>query len=310
MKRLKHMPHIKMISFLVILLILSLTSVPDNIAEDYIDDSLVASSTAYLVARGVNATISLLQSVSLSIGFVSVSPGEILDPLNDLVERLSSVILFAIASLGIQKIMIEISGSFIIQTLLMLTLITLIVNYFFHEKFQIISKKNASAIYKILIFLLALRFSIPLMAISSGIIENIFIKNQVESSIANMEIASASANKLAMDIAGNDSSLEEDANSEKDTHSEKENEESYLSWATVTKEKAKEIMNSVSKTASGLNPKEKIIKINNELSKSIPDSLNLITFFVFKSLLLPILFLYIIIFATKRIYKYEFSVSL
>lgn len=64
------------------------------------------------MARGLNAVVSVAQGTELSIEPVGVgvtlAPGEILDPLNDLIEQVSTVLLIASASIGIQKIVVGI----------------------------------------------------------------------------------------------------------------------------------------------------------------------------------------------------------
>ena len=57
---------------------------------------------AFAVARGINAVISVIQDVEIGFTFglsATLSPGEILDPVNDLVERFSLVMLVASALL-------------------------------------------------------------------------------------------------------------------------------------------------------------------------------------------------------------------
>lgn len=84
----------------------------DARSTKYVDDAIVQSTAAFAVARGPNAIISTAQStqVSFSIGAgLSMTVGEVLDPLNDLVEQYSSLMKVSIVSLIIQKRLIEIT---------------------------------------------------------------------------------------------------------------------------------------------------------------------------------------------------------
>lgn len=84
----------------------------DARSTKYVDDAIVQSTAAFAVARGLNAIISTAQStqVSFSIGAgLSMTVGEVLDPLNDLVEQYSSLMKVSIVSLIIQKLLIEIT---------------------------------------------------------------------------------------------------------------------------------------------------------------------------------------------------------
>ncbi|WP_022662297.1 hypothetical protein [Paucidesulfovibrio longus] len=89
----------------------------------YIDDALVKAGAAFGAARAANAFISLLQSTEVEAGIgvgVVVGVGEVLDPLNDLVERFSWVMLAALTSLGVQRFLLEIAPWACVDVLLSL----------------------------------------------------------------------------------------------------------------------------------------------------------------------------------------------
>jgi hypothetical protein len=86
----------------------------DRFAGEQVDSALTRALVAFALARGLDGVISVAQSAELAIqpaGIgVSLHPGELLDPINDLVESFSSVMLFAAASLGLQKLLLGISS--------------------------------------------------------------------------------------------------------------------------------------------------------------------------------------------------------
>ena len=99
----------------------------DNMTIQYIDNSINKAVIAFASARGINAIISLLKSSTVNmtpagIG-ASISVGEILDPVDDMVETLSDVLLLSIVSLGIQRFLLEIAPFISINILLNLCLI-------------------------------------------------------------------------------------------------------------------------------------------------------------------------------------------
>jgi hypothetical protein len=100
----------------ILLLLLALSWAPqvDDFARASVDAGLTRALTAFAIARGINGAISVAQSTEVAIEpagvGVSVSPGEILDPVNDLVEQFSTLMLAASASLGLQKLLIGMSG--------------------------------------------------------------------------------------------------------------------------------------------------------------------------------------------------------
>src|SRR3990167_4805526 len=92
--------------FMLLAVAMSWLGALDRTSSKYVDDALVQAFSAYTVARGVNAVVSVLQSVSVggSLGAsFAVSPGEVLDPINDLVERYAAVMELSIASLLTQR---------------------------------------------------------------------------------------------------------------------------------------------------------------------------------------------------------------
>ncbi|HEC72775.1 MAG TPA: hypothetical protein ENI26_00190, partial [Methylophaga aminisulfidivorans] len=89
---------------------------------------LLITLSVFALARGLNGVISVAQGTELSVEpmgvGVTLTPGQILDPLNDMVEQFSTVLLIASASLGIQKIVLFLGDNLIIKlTLSMLILI-------------------------------------------------------------------------------------------------------------------------------------------------------------------------------------------
>lgn len=67
-------------------------------ALHYIDQTSERTLEAFAVARGINAVISVIQNAEIGFTFgvsATLSPGEILDPVNDLIERFSLVMLVA-----------------------------------------------------------------------------------------------------------------------------------------------------------------------------------------------------------------------
>lgn len=78
----------------------------------YVDDFLVTASersfVIFAIARGINGVISVIQSAEVGFSFAvsaTLAPGEILDPINDLIERFSLVMLTASAALWIFRIL-------------------------------------------------------------------------------------------------------------------------------------------------------------------------------------------------------------
>ncbi len=77
-----------------------------TLSEARVDDALIQGFAVYAGARAINAVVSVLQTGEINAGLGvggSLAIGEILDPLNDLIERFSVVLMICLMSLGIQK---------------------------------------------------------------------------------------------------------------------------------------------------------------------------------------------------------------
>lgn len=71
--------------------------------DAYISGATVEGIGLYATARGINAIISVLQTVEASVVVSTIGVGEILDPLNDVVERFSAVLSWSIGALFAQN---------------------------------------------------------------------------------------------------------------------------------------------------------------------------------------------------------------
>lgn len=91
---------------ILVLIFIAWLRLPDSFSADYTDSAMLSTGAAYASARTINALISTFQTAQVSVGFASISVGELLDPINDLVERFSAVMMWCLGSLALQKILL------------------------------------------------------------------------------------------------------------------------------------------------------------------------------------------------------------
>ena len=112
-------------AILAVLVFLSWSGTLDRHAHSNSQATLTRALTTYALARGLNGVISVAQGTEVAIQPVGVgltlTPGEILDPLNDLVERFSWLALLASASLGTQMLMTELLANHWVSVALSIT---------------------------------------------------------------------------------------------------------------------------------------------------------------------------------------------
>ncbi len=129
-------------------------------SENYFRDTLVKSGLMYASIRGTNAVVSVLKESEFNVepgGLgVTLAVGELLDPLDDLTERISTILVYSIVALGTQEILLqagELLDFKIISVLLILSLIGLSKNT--------ILKIFGNGMLKLTFILLLLRFLLP-----------------------------------------------------------------------------------------------------------------------------------------------------
>jgi ABC-type multidrug transport system fused ATPase/permease subunit len=106
---------------------LSWSGLLEQSAEQSLKPTFQRALFAAAIARGLNGIISVAQGTEIAIQpvgvGVTITAGEILDPLNDLVERFSWLALAASASLGAQMLLSEIFAEPLVNAALTLTVI-------------------------------------------------------------------------------------------------------------------------------------------------------------------------------------------
>ncbi len=82
----------------------------DEPAAEYVDRALLQAGGTYVGARALERLLAVAGDISIGIGFVEGRPGQIFEPLRDLLDRFSTVVLAALASLTLQKVMLQLGN--------------------------------------------------------------------------------------------------------------------------------------------------------------------------------------------------------
>ncbi len=172
----------------------SLTQTMDQHSHAYLDETLLKAGSAFVIARSLNAIISVLQSFTVSPFIGSLSLGEVLDPVNDLIERFSWVMLAVTIAIGIQKLLLEIGVSIDLSALLMLSLSLLIISLWLHQEQGYRLRVLA---YRVLMLCLLIRFAIPLACTVEASVAAHFIDAKQHSALSSLETSQARITELA-----------------------------------------------------------------------------------------------------------------
>lgn len=254
--------------FMLLAVAMSWLGALDRTSSKYVDDALVQAFSAYTVARGVNAVVSVLQSVSVggSLGAsFAVSPGEVLDPINDLVERYAAVMEFSIASLLTQKILIGITSSQVFNVLLSLSVAAFMLSVLAN------TRPLTGVLFRTVLSLIFLRFAIVLAVLANSWVDAAFLRDGIDQSVAEMNGVSES---VATRIA-------EPALVQEPAEKEQGLLDSFTSGVSGLAAKAQGLMTQMDASAA-----------KDALEASVPGMVDLMAVFILKTLLLPLLFLY------------------
>jgi hypothetical protein len=151
----------------------------DEVGRTYVDEAFDRALIAFALARAANAVISVIQDSEVDISpagvGVTIAVGEVLDPLNDMIERFSLVMLVSLVSLGVQKFLIEVVPWFSLKFLLAPSLLLFLFGLWKQHPW---SGTISSLARRLLILALLLRFSVPAVAIVNEQVYQLFLNQQ------------------------------------------------------------------------------------------------------------------------------------
>ncbi len=172
-------------------------AISDDMADTYFAESIRAATIAYATTRGVNAVVSVIKESELNLApagvGLTIAAGQLLDPIDDMTERLSSLLVAAIASLGIQKIGFEISALVSFKAIALLLLLAI----------PLLWQRNAMTTLlldialKSCFILLLLRFMLPLSALVSDAVYKHWLQPDIEASLTRLTLVSDSYQQMA-----------------------------------------------------------------------------------------------------------------
>ncbi len=160
----------------------------DTHTDHYFTEAIKKAGAAYATCRIVNASISILKESSLQlepagIG-VSLALGQILDPIDDMTERLSDVLVTAITALGVQKLIYEISLALALNVLSVLLILFAVFLLLDHDRLQKIKQMTLG----LLIIVAIIRITLPLSAFANAFIQEHFFEDRIFTAIEALSV--------------------------------------------------------------------------------------------------------------------------
>ena len=154
-------------------------------AKRYLNESIVLSASTYATCRVINGGVSSLQESSISISPWGVGleyeAGQILDPINDAVERLSEACVHSMALLGAQRIVLGIINQYGLIPFY-LTLVAFLLLVFVGK-----GRRFARLFGRLALILLLVRLSTPVLCFLGTLLNHQYFDPKIEHHTAELE---------------------------------------------------------------------------------------------------------------------------
>lgn len=170
----------------------------NTLSMEQVDAGLKRALVTFATARTLNAAISVLQETDvtlqpLGVG-VKIAPGQLLDPINDLVEKFSTLMLFASISFGIQRVLIELGGYWLVSAAVSAVIVL-------WSALHLLQRPIPIWVTKLLLVTLAIRFAIPIVTVGSNALFQHFLASDYAASQQSLGNGAVEVRKLTPDAA-------------------------------------------------------------------------------------------------------------
>lgn len=180
------------------LAVLSFHGALDDFAHESVVRSTNESIALFAISRGINAAVSFFQEVEIPL--LEVPVGEFLDPLNDAIERLSSVLVWAIGSLFLQRVALEVASSLVFKwsflAIALLSVMTILLGTWQRFRHLVAGWERFRNVFvRLFIYLVVFRFIVPAFAIIGFLVSHLLFDAEIN---RNKEILSLFSEEMSM----------------------------------------------------------------------------------------------------------------
>ena len=242
----------------------------DQRAESYVEETMARAATTFAVVRGLNGMISVIQGTEVSVSPVGVglnlSIGEVLDPVNDLAERFSWVMLVSTTSLGLQRVLMEMGNWLGFQVLLTIAVVFFAVSTWKRRWAGL--NLNVTA-WRLVILAVIVRLFIPAVALVSETVYDRFLNRHYREATRTLALMSEEL-KQTSPIAQN----EPDAAEPENTFQE------LRRWMAETRDL--------------IDIRTRIDSMGAKLERFAEDMVRLLVIFVLQTIIIPLMLLWVL----------------
>lgn len=256
---------------------IALTGFADDASDGYAEEAFKRALVTFAVARTLNGVISVAQGTEVAVepGGVGVNftVGQILDPINDLIEQFSSVMLVAASSLGLQQILLTMTGWWGMTALFVLAAGFLAVANWWPGG---VGKATESLALRVFLLTAFLRFALPVLVIGTHIVFAAFLEREHDEATAVLEATSSKIEQL--------------------------NKEETPAGPGVRDGSVMERLGDMfDSSMQQLDVSGRIDRLRTSASSASEQIVNLIVIFVLQTIILPVVFLWLLVEGLKRL---------
>lgn len=170
----------------------------ESAATAHVEDGLKRALASFATARALNAVISVVQGTEVAVQPAGVginfTPGQILDPVNNLVEQFAQLMLAASIAFGVEKLLIAMGAHWAVSALLTVAAIA-------WTYLHLCCRTSPVWLTRLLMILLMTRFAMPVIIIGSDHLFREFLAADYQTSQKIVAEAAGEIGKLNASLA-------------------------------------------------------------------------------------------------------------
>jgi len=249
----------------------ALTGQVDDAGQAYADKAFSRALVTFAVARTLNGVISVAQGTEVAVepGGVGVNftVGQVLDPINDLVERFSAVMLVATSSLGLQNVLLRMTMWWGTSLLLIVAAVSALL-FLWSRGFD--SSRHRPLALQFLLVAVFVRFAVPILVIGSNLVFDTFLESEQASATLALETTRTEIEQINENTAAADDATED--------------------LGVIDRLSA--VFNT---SIDSLNVTSRLNDLRDRVSNASEHIVNLIVIFVLQTIILPLAFLWLFV---------------
>jgi MFS family permease len=249
----------------------ALSGLIDDTGRRYASEAFSRALITFAVARTLNGAISVAQGTEVAIepGGVGVNftVGQVLDPINDLVERFSAVMLIATSSLGLQNILLRMTMWWGTSLALILAVVFALVVLWWPKSDESRLKPLALQLLLMAVFL---RFAVPILVIGSNLVFDTFLAAEQAAASRALDATRSEIEQINENVATPESDAED---------------QSVI-------ERLGSMLNS---SLDSMNIGDRLDRLRDRVSSISEHIINLIVIFLLQTIILPLVFLWLFV---------------